>query len=59
QTQGARAWALRAATSLARRQPGEAAELAHLVQTFTEGSRTKDLIAARAVLQESAVAPSI
>jgi predicted ATPase len=53
-TQGARSWALRAATSLARLRPDQAGEvLAPWVETFTEGFQTKDLIAARAMLLRS------
>jgi hypothetical protein len=49
--QGARAWELRAATSLARRWPNTAhAELAPLLDSFTEGHGTRDLKAARQVL---------
>ena len=55
--QGARAWALRAATSLARLRPDKAREvLAPWVETFTEGFQTKDLLAAREVLQQAATA---
>jgi len=53
--QGARAWALRAATSLARLRPDKARDmLAPWLETFTEGFQTKDLISARAALQQSA-----
>lgn len=49
--QGAKAWELRAATSLARRWPGTAGKvLAPLVESFTEGHGTRDLQAARQVL---------
>jgi predicted ATPase len=49
--QGAKAWELRAATSLARRWPRTAAEvLAPLADSFTEGFWTRDLVAARKVL---------
>ncbi len=52
--QGARAWELRAATSLARRWPRTAREvLAPLVDTFTEGHGTRDLKAARQVVDAS------
>jgi hypothetical protein len=58
--QGAKAWALRAATSLARLRPGKASEvLAPWVEAFTEGFQTKDLVAARVALQApAAAAPS-
>jgi hypothetical protein len=53
-TQGAKAWELRAATSLARRWPGTAMEvLAPLVDSFTEGHGTRDLQAAKQVLDLS------
>jgi hypothetical protein len=49
--QGARAWELRAATSLARRWPRTAAEvLSPLVHSFTEGHGTRDLVEARRTL---------
>ena len=52
--QGAKAWELRAATSLARRWPGTArAVLAPVVDSFTEGDWTRDLRAARQVLDAS------
>jgi predicted ATPase/DNA-binding winged helix-turn-helix (wHTH) protein len=52
--QGARAWALRAATSLARLRPHTARGLlAPMVESFTEGFRSKDLAAARTALQAS------
>jgi len=53
-TQGALAWELRAATSLARRWP-EAARplLARVLQNFTEGHQTRDVIAAREALTAS------
>ena len=55
--QGARAWALRAATSLARLRPDKAREvLAPWVETFTEDFQTKDLLAAREVLQQAVTA---
>jgi predicted ATPase len=51
QEQGARAWALRAATSLARRQRSAAAdELMPLLASFSEGFGTRDHVEARAVL---------
>ncbi|MEJ0066311.1 MAG: winged helix-turn-helix domain-containing protein [Caulobacteraceae bacterium] len=51
-TQGARAWGLRAATSLARRQPRKARELlAPWLDAMTEGARTADVMAARAILR--------
>ena len=53
QQQGARAWALRAATSLARRRRNAAEEvLKPLLASFTEGRGTQDHIEARAVLSE-------
>jgi predicted ATPase len=53
QQQGARAWALRAATSLARRRRSAAAEvLKPLLASFTEGAGTRDHVAARSVLGE-------
>jgi hypothetical protein len=58
QQQGARAWALRAATSLARRRPSAAGEvLAPLLASFTEGARTHDHVEARAVLAASGLDP--
>ena len=52
--QGARAWELRAATSLARRWPSAAREvLAPVVDSFTEGHGTRDLRVARQVLGAS------
>jgi predicted ATPase len=49
--QGAKAWELRAATSLARRWPQTAASvLAPVLKSFTEGYGTRDLVAARQVL---------
>jgi tetratricopeptide (TPR) repeat protein len=56
QQQGARAWALRAATSLARRRHSAAGEvLGPLLATFTEGGGTQDHLEARAVLAECGV----
>ena len=53
QQQGARAWALRAATSLARRRPSAAEDvLKPLLASFTEGGGTQDHVEARAVLSE-------
>ena len=53
QQQGARAWALRAATSLARRRPSAAEDvLGPLLASFTEGGGTQDHVEARAVLAE-------
>jgi predicted ATPase/DNA-binding winged helix-turn-helix (wHTH) protein len=53
QQQGARAWALRAATSLARRRRSAAEEvLMPLLASFTEGGGTQDHLEARAVLRE-------
>jgi predicted ATPase/DNA-binding winged helix-turn-helix (wHTH) protein len=53
QKQGARAWALRAATSLARRRRSVAEDvLAPLLASFTEGAETQDHIEARSVLAE-------
>lgn len=50
--QGARAWELRAATSLAQRWPDSAKSvLAPLLDSFTEGRGTRDLVAAREVLR--------
>ncbi len=52
--QGARSWQLRAATSLARRAPGTdraaIGQLAAILDTFTEGFATADVLAARQVL---------
>ena len=54
QQQGALAWELRAATSLARRWPSAARPLlARVLESFTEGHSTRDLIAAREVLATS------
>jgi predicted ATPase/DNA-binding winged helix-turn-helix (wHTH) protein len=53
QQQGARAWALRAATSLARRRRSAAEDvLKPLLASFTEGAQTQDHLEARSVLQE-------
>lgn len=53
QQQGARAWALRAATSLARRRRRAAEDvLRPLLASFTEGSQTQDHLEARSVLSE-------
>jgi len=53
QQQGARAWALRAATSLARRRRSAAEELLRpLLASFMEGARTQDHLEAQAVLRE-------
>jgi predicted ATPase/DNA-binding winged helix-turn-helix (wHTH) protein len=50
--QGARAWELRAATSLARRRRSAAEEvLKPLLASFTEGGSTQDHVEARAVLE--------
>jgi predicted ATPase/DNA-binding winged helix-turn-helix (wHTH) protein len=58
QQQGARAWALRAATSLARRRRSAAEEvLAPLLASFTEGRATQDHIEASAVLSEYGLSP--
>jgi predicted ATPase len=58
QKQGARAWALRAATSLARRRRSAAVEvLKPLLASFTEGAGTQDHIEARAVLCECGLDP--
>jgi predicted ATPase/DNA-binding winged helix-turn-helix (wHTH) protein len=58
QQQGARAWALRAATSLARRRRSAAeGVLEPLLASFTEGGGTQDHIEARAVLGEWGVDP--
>lgn len=52
--QGALAWELRAATSLARRWPEDARPyLARVLQNFTEGHQTRDIIAAREALATS------
>jgi hypothetical protein len=59
QQQGARAWALRAATSLARRRRSAAdAVLGPLLASFTEGAGTQDHIEARAVLSEYGLGPA-
>jgi len=51
QQQGARAWALRAATSLARRRRSAAEQMLRpLLASFTEGGGTQDHLEARAVL---------
>ena len=54
--QGARSWQLRAATSLARRTSGAdrkaIGQLAAILETFTEGFATADLLEARQVLGE-------
>jgi adenylate cyclase len=56
QAQGARTWALRAATSLARRRPHTAADiLAPLLASFTEGAGTKDHRAASEILARAGV----
>ena len=56
--QGARAWALRAATSLARRRHGACKEvLEPLLASFTEGGGTQDHVEARAVLAECGLDP--
>ena len=53
QQQGARAWALRAATSLARRRRSAGEEILRpLLASFTEGGATQDHIEARTVLSE-------
>ncbi|HEX4740114.1 MAG TPA: NB-ARC domain-containing protein [Caulobacteraceae bacterium] len=58
QQQGARAWALRAATSLARCRPSAAEEvLKPLLASFTEGGGTQDHVQARAVLSEYGLEP--
>ena len=50
--QGAQSYALRAATSLARRQPSSApGVLAPLLASFNEGAATQDQVEARAVLE--------
>jgi hypothetical protein len=50
--QGAKAWELRVATSLARRWPQTAADvLGPVLESFTEGYETRDLVAARQVLR--------
>ena len=52
QQQGARAWALRAATSLARRRRNAAEDvLKPLLASFAEGADTRDHVAARSVLR--------
>ena len=57
QQQGARAWALRAATSLARRRQSAAGDvLKPLLASFTEGAGTRDHVAACSVLGECGVA---
>ena len=51
-SQGARAWALRAATSVARRWPDTAKEvLEPWLKGVTEGAGTRDVLMARAVLE--------
>jgi predicted ATPase len=56
QKQGARAWELRAATSLARRRRSAAEDvLRPLLASFTEGAGTQDIIEARAVLSACGV----
>jgi predicted ATPase len=51
--QGARAWALRAATSLARRRRSAAEDvLKPLLASFTEGGETQDHVEARSVLRD-------
>jgi len=58
QQQGARAWALRAATSLARRRRSAAEDmLMPLLATFTEGGGTQDHIEARSVLSDCGLDP--
>jgi len=58
QQQGAHAWALRAATSLARRRHSAAEEvLGPLLASFTEGGGTQDHIEARSVLTECGLDP--
>jgi predicted ATPase/DNA-binding winged helix-turn-helix (wHTH) protein len=58
QQQGARAWALRAATSLARRRRSAAEEvLKPLLASFTEGGGTQDHVEARSVLSECGLGP--
>ena len=53
QQQGARAWALRAATSLARRRRSAAEDvLKPLLASFTEGAGTQDILQAQSVLSE-------
>jgi predicted ATPase len=57
QQQGARAWALRAATSLGRRRRCAAEDvLKPLLASFTEGAGTQDVIEACAVLSEYGLA---
>ena len=54
--QGAHAWALRAATSLARRRRGATAQvLKPLLASFTEGAGTRDHVEARSLLSECGV----
>ena len=48
--QGARGWALRAATSLARLEPAQRPVLAEVYSRFDEGFGTRDLMAAKALL---------
>jgi predicted ATPase len=56
--QGARAWALRAATSLARRRRSAADEvLKPLLASFTEGGGTQDHVEARSVLRDCGLEP--
>ncbi|MDB5480007.1 MAG: hypothetical protein JWO83_1060 [Caulobacteraceae bacterium] len=58
QQQGARAWALRAATSLARRRRSAAEEvLKPLLASFTEGGGTQDHVEARSVLTKWGLDP--
>jgi predicted ATPase/DNA-binding winged helix-turn-helix (wHTH) protein len=58
--QGARVWALRAATSLACLRPHTARDvLAPMVDAFTEGFQSKDLIAARAAIPASEATATI
>ena len=58
QQQGTRAWALRAATSLARRRRSAAEDvLRPLLASFTEGAATQDYLEARAVLREYGLEP--
>jgi predicted ATPase len=53
-TQGAVAWGLRAATSLAQRRPRQAREvLAPWLDSLKEGGRTRDVSAARAILRRA------
>ena len=59
QEQGARAWALRAATSLARRRRGAAVDvLMPLLASFSEGFGTQDHVEARAVLGAWGLTPA-